>query len=125
MTVRRSRRKRFINGPTQISSLPKTSAPPYGKALSVLQPLMDAGNEIIFFGISEQMSTTCNVVRLIANDHEYTKLHVIDSMSLSTGIGLQVLFAAQLAAEGMSALETVAKVEQRRSKVRASFVVKP
>lgn len=102
---------------------PKTSAPPYEKALSVLQPLMDAGNEIIFFGISEQMSTTCNVVRLIANDHEYTKLHVIDSMSLSTGIGLQVLFAAQLAAEGMSALEIVAKVEQRRSKVRASFVV--
>lgn len=51
------------------------------------------------------------------------RLHVIDSMSLSTGIGLQVLFAAQLAAEGMSALEIVAKVEQRRSKIRASFVV--
>lgn len=102
---------------------PKTSAAPYEKALSVLKPLIDAGDEILFLGISEQMSTTCNVIRLIASDLEYNKLHVIDSMSLSTGIGLQVLYAAELARDGKSAEEIVQRVENRRGKVRASFVV--
>lgn len=102
---------------------PKTAAASYERALEILQPFMDAGDEIIFFGISEQMSTTCNVIRLIGNDQEYDKLHVIDSMNLSTGIGLQILYAAELIADGKSAAEIVERVEQRRSKVRASFVV--
>lgn len=102
---------------------PKTAAIPYDRALAVLEPFMEKGDDIIFFGISEQMSTTCNVVRLVGNDHHYDKLHVIDSMSLSTGIGLQILYAAELVMEGMSAREIVERVERRRNKVRASFVV--
>lgn len=102
---------------------PKTAAPSYDKALSILEPYMKNGDDIIFFGISEQMSTTCNIIRLIGNDHHYDKLHVIDSMNLSTGIGLQILYAAELAKEGLSAQEIIDRVEQRRSKVRASFVV--
>lgn len=102
---------------------PKTAAAPYEKALSVLKPMINAGDEILFFGISEQMSTTCNVIRLIANDLNYDRLHVIDSMSLSTGIGLQILYAAELIREGRSAAEIVTRVEDRRAKVRASFVV--
>lgn len=102
---------------------PKTAAASYERALQTLQPYIDAGDDIIFFGISEQMSTTCNVIRLIASDMEYDKLHVIDSMNLSTGIGLQILYAAELLADGKSATEIVERVEQRRHKVRASFVV--
>lgn len=102
---------------------PKTAAVSFEYAEKVLKPYMDAGDDIIFFGISEKMSTTCNVIRLIGTDAEYNKLHVIDSMNLSTGIGLQVLYAAQLANEGKSAEEIVTLVENRRDKVRASFVV--
>lgn len=102
---------------------PKTSAPSYEHALETLKPFMDAGDDIIFIGISEQMSTTCNVIRLIADDLHYDKLYVIDSMNLSTGIGLQLLYAASLIDEGRSAAEIVEKIEQRRGKVRASFVV--
>lgn len=102
---------------------PKTAAVSYEKALEVLKPLIDNGDDIIFFGISEQMSTTCNVIRLLKDDLEYDKIHVIDSMSLSTGIGLQLLYAAELVREGKTAKEVVSLVENRRSKVRASFVV--
>lgn len=102
---------------------PKTAAIPYDKALEVLEPLMKNGDDILFFGISEQMSTTCNIIRLIANDYNYDRLHVIDSMSLSTGIGLQILYAAQLVKEGLTFEEIIERVENRRSKVRASFVV--
>ncbi len=102
---------------------PKTAAVPYDKALAVLEPYMQNEDDILFFGISEQMSTTCNVIRLLASDQEYNKLHVIDSMSLSTGIGLQILYAAQLVEQGLSVEEIIERVEQRRGKVRASFVV--
>lgn len=102
---------------------PKTSAITFEAAEKILKPMMDAGDEIIYIGISEKMSTTCNVVRLFAQDADYDKLHVIDSMNLSTGIGLQVLYAARLAREGKSAREIIAAVEGRRDKSRASFVV--
>lgn len=102
---------------------PKTAAPSYERALQTLKPFMNAGDDIIFMGISEQMSTTCNVIRLIADDFHYDRLRVIDSMNLSTGIGLQLIYAAELIAEGKSLDEIVEKVEQRRGKVRASFVV--
>lgn len=102
---------------------PKTAAASYERALAILKPFMDAGDEIIFFGISEQMSTTCNIIRLIGEDLHYDKLHVIDSMNLSTGIALQILYAAELVADGKTAKEIVERVEQRRGKVRSSFVV--
>lgn len=102
---------------------PKTSAVTIEYAEKILAPFMENGDDIIFFGISEQMSTTCNIIRMIGNDKNYARLYVIDSMSLSTGIGLQILYAAQLAAQGESAARIVEAVEKRRDQVRASFVV--
>lgn len=102
---------------------PKTAAVSYERALETIKPYMDAGDDIIFIGISEEMSTTCNVMRLIADDFNYDKLHVIDSISLSTGIGLQLLYAAELIKDGKKAEEIVTRIQDRRSKVRASFVV--
>lgn len=102
---------------------PKTAAVTLDNASSLLKPFMDEDREIVFFGISTQMSTTCNVVRLIGEDAGYDKLHVIDSQSLSTGIGLQVLYAARLSMAGESAASIVEKVEKRRSAVSASFVI--
>jgi len=102
---------------------PKTSAVTMEYAEKILKPFMENGDDILFLGISEKMSTTCNVVHLIGENAEYPNLYVIDSMSLSTGIGLQVLYAAKLALEGKSAPEIVRLVEARRAQVRASFVV--
>lgn len=102
---------------------PKTAAVTIDNAASLLKPFMDEDREIVFFGISSQMSTTCNVVRLIGEEAGYDKLHVIDSQSLSTGIGLQVLYAARLSMAGKSAASIVEKVEKRRSAVSASFVI--
>ena len=58
---------------------PKTAAIPFDKAEAVFKPFMAAGDDIIFFGISSKMSTTCNVARLIGEQNEYDRLFVIDS----------------------------------------------
>lgn len=104
-------------------STPKTAAATFEKAAEVLKPFMEEGRDILFFGISTQMSTTCNVIRLIGEDMSYERLFIIDSQNLSTGIGLQVLYAARLAEEGKTAEEITALVSDRRKQVRASFVV--
>ena len=102
---------------------PKTAAISFDKALEVLKPFMENGDDIIFFGISSEMSSTCNVARILAEQEEYNRMFVIDSRNLSTGIGLQVIRAAELAESGMSAEEIVEKIDGARDLVRASFVV--
>lgn len=105
---------------------PKTDAVTSEKAVEILQPFVEAGMDIIFFGISSQLSNTCNVIRTLSEttgDSRYADIRVIDSLNLSAGIGLQVLYAARLAEEGKSTDEIVELVNSRRDKVQASFVV--
>ena len=102
---------------------PKTAAVTFEILENRLSPMMEAGDDIIFIGISEDMSTTCNVVRMFAEEKEYDRLFVINSMNLSSGIGLQVLRAAELAEDGATAEEIVEAVESARGRVRASFIV--
>lgn len=102
---------------------PKTAAVAYDRALEMASAFQKNGDEMIFFGISESMSTTCNVMRMVKEELNYTGMYVIDSQNLSTGIGLQVLRAAELAAQGLAAQEIVTQIEQERGRVRASFVV--
>ena len=104
-------------------STPKTSAIPFDKIEETLKPMVEAGDDIIFIGISEEMSSTCNRIRIFAEDENYDRIFVINSKNLSTGIGLQVLHAAELRDSGMSAEEIVEKIERSRDKVKASFVI--
>lgn len=102
---------------------PKTSATGIERAIEAIKPYVEEGDDIIFFGISEDMSTNCNVIRLAADELDYDRVFVINSMNLSTGIGLQVLRAADMAAEGKSAEDIVEDIKNAREDVRASFVV--
>lgn len=100
---------------------PKTSAVSEERTEALLRPMIEAGDDIIFFCISGLMSSTCNVVGMVGGDYE--RLYVIDSMNLSTGIGLQVIRAAEMAAEGMPAAVIASRIEKARADVRASFVI--
>lgn len=102
---------------------PKTAAPELGTVIDVLSPFVKEGREIIFIGISEQMSVSCNTVRLAAKELDYEKIAVIDSRNLSTGIGLQVMKAARLVKEGISFTELQKELESSRALVRSSFVI--
>ncbi|MBE5907858.1 MAG: DegV family protein [Lachnospiraceae bacterium] len=101
---------------------PKTAAPSVGDMEDFLDA--ESGDEYIVFTISSSMSASFNNARLAGVDLDMEeRVHVIDSANLSTGIGLQVLYAAELAAEGKSAAEIVAAVEAIKPRVRASFVI--
>lgn len=102
---------------------PKTSAVNIAYSKEILKPFMDNGEDIIFFGISSKMSGTCSAINMIAMQEEYDRLFVIDSASLSTGIGLQIIRAIELAEKGLTAEEIVADIESNKANVRASFVI--
>lgn len=103
---------------------PKTSAPALDQAMELLRPYVESKTEVVCFAISEEMSSSANVMRLAAEELEGEELvHIINSANLSTGIGLLVIEAAQMAQKGKSAAEIEAAVEQLKPYVRASFVV--
>lgn len=103
---------------------PKTSAIGLEPTVEAFRPVLAAGDEIVSFAISSQMSSTSNVMRLAAKElGAEDRVHVIDSQNLSTGIGLQVMEAAGLAEAGKSAAEIAAAIEAIKGRVRASFVV--
>ncbi len=103
-------------------AMPKTAAP----SITDIQEYIDknSDDEYIIFTISASMSASFNNCMMAAEDLGAEKrVFVIDSANLSTGIGLQVIKAAELAAQGKSAAEIVAYIEKIRDKVRASFVI--
>ena len=106
------------------NTTPKTSAASMGEAIDAFQPYLANGDEIICFSISSSMSANYKVMCLAAEDLEDEgKVHVIDSANLSTGIGLLVIEAAVMAQEGKTAEEIVARIEELKPLVSASFVV--
>ena len=103
---------------------PKTSAVSFEDASAFVKPMLDAGDELIIFTISSSMSATANVFRMVAEDNNAEdRIHVIDSMNLSTGIGLLVVEAAVMAAAGQSAQEITEEIGRLIPKVRSSFVI--
>lgn len=103
---------------------PRTSAPSPESTLELYKEVYTEGSELICFSISGQMSTSGNVMQLVAEEMGIAdKVTVIDSENLSTGIGHLVLEAAIMAAEGKGRDEIVKRIEALRPLVRASFVV--
>lgn len=103
---------------------PKTSAVGMDTAMATMKSFLDAQDELVVFCISEQMSTTGNVLRMAAQELEAEdRVSVVDSANLSTGIGLLVIEAAIMAKDGRSRAEIVSRIEELKPLVRASFVV--
>ncbi len=83
--------------------------------------LLKDNDAIVHFCISRDMSScyddACRVAQKLGN------VYVVDSRNLSTGIGLLVLEACELAAMGKSAQEIFSAVQSRTDKVVTSFIV--
>ncbi len=100
---------------------PKTAAVSVEMAAEALERFKD--REIIFFGISSKMSSTCDVVRSAAAEAGFDNVKVVDSRNLSTGIGLQIVRACEMSRAGFSQAEIVDAISEKRDSVCASFVV--
>lgn len=75
---------------------------------------------LVHITLSSGLSCTYESAKKASEELE--NVYVIDSKSLSSGEGMQVIYACELAKQGLSAKEIVEKVEARREKTHASFV---
>ena len=101
--------------------LPKTSAINIAENAEFFAELTRDGSAVIHFTISASMSATCSNARLAAE--EFEDVYVVDSKNLSTGNGLLVIAAAEMAGQGMEAKEIAEKVSELAHCVDASFIV--
>lgn len=101
--------------------LPKTTASNVGECIDFFKPFVDDGYTVIHFTISSSMSSTYNNTCMAAS--EFDNVYVIDSKNLSTGGGLLVIAAAEMAKSGMAATDIVSEIEKLTACVDASFVI--
>lgn len=101
--------------------LPKTSAINVVEDMEYFEELTKDGSAVIHFTISSSMSSTYNNACVAAQ--EFENVYVVDAKNLSTGSGLLVLAAAEMAREGLEAQQIVEKLNDLADRVDASFVV--
>lgn len=104
----------------QTGSLPKTSAINEFDYTEFFKK-ENKGEGIIHFSISSKISSAC--ANAISASNNFDNVYVIDSMSLSSGVGLQVMYAIKLRDQGVPIEEAVKLINDRRSAVQISFVV--
>ncbi|MBR6646809.1 MAG: DegV family protein [Clostridia bacterium] len=105
----------------ETGELPKTSAIPIGTFLDVFAELKSDDDELIYFSIGSDFSSSCQNATLAAAEME--NVYVVDTKSLSTGEGILILKACQMARAGAKAQEIVEKMEELKEKVDISFVI--
>ena len=101
--------------------LPKTAAINIAAFEDFFSEYTAQGYSIVLFTISAEMSSTLSNARLAAEDLE--NVYVVDTRNLSTGGGLLVMSAAQMAEEGKSAKEIAEECARLADYVDASFVI--
>ena len=105
-------------------STPKTSAPSLEDMMDILKPILERGNECICLSIAATLSSSGNVMRIAAeNLGAADRVHVLDTKTLSYGIGIMAMKAAEMAQNGAGVKAIIAVLESMANRVHVSFVV--
>ena len=102
--------------------LPKTSAINEYSYTEFFEGLLKEYDAIIHFSISSKLSCACENAMRAAE--KLNNVFVVDSHSLSTGIGLLAIYASELASQGVDAKNIYDNVLERVPYVQASFELK-
>jgi len=101
---------------------PYTSQPPVGVFEELYERLVAQGKRVLCLTITGKHSGTFNAAHLAAQRFGEA-VEVFDSLSLSLGLGLQVLAAARAAQAGRSLRDILALLEDMRARTRLTIVL--
>lgn len=101
--------------------LPKTNAINEFEYTEYFESLKKDCDAVIHICLSGEMSSSCNNAKRAAENVK--NVFVVDSRNLSTGIGLLVIYARELADLGLEPSEIQKRVQERTANVQASFIV--
>jgi len=105
-----------------------TSQPSIGDFVSVYEPLLDEGREIVSIHISAGISGTFEAAgqareRLTAEGKGGERIKLFDSRSAAGGMGLSVVAAAAAAQAGEDADAVLARAERAREELKMWFAI--
>jgi DegV family protein with EDD domain len=109
-------------------NLPTTSQPSVGDFVSVYEPLLADGAEVVSIHISAGISGTTEAARQAAESLERDgkggeRVRVIDSTTAAGALGLLAIAAARAVRRGASAEETEAVVGEARQELKMWFAL--
>jgi DegV family protein with EDD domain len=100
---------------------PTTAAPSIGEFSNRYQKLLDKGcDHVISAHAAHQLTSIVNVAQQAAKDFS-ERVTVVDSLSLSLGLGFQVLAAAESAEAGLEAALSAIESARKRLRVFAAL----
>ncbi len=105
----------------QTGELPSTAAPNLSDCIDFFGRFVAQDYTVIHFTISAEMSSSYSNASIASQ--EFDNVYVVDTRNLSTGGGLLVISACEMAAQGKSAHEIVSQCQALVSKVQASFII--
>jgi DegV family protein with EDD domain len=111
-----SREEFYTRLPT-MSAVPTTAVPPAGEFTAAYRSVSSEAEEVITIVVAASLSGMYNVARLGAREVPDLKVHVVDSGQTTMGLGWMAITAAEAAAEGQSAQEILALIEDLKHRV--------
>lgn len=107
----------------ELDELPKTSALSPADFVKIFTPYIEQGYDVVYTGIGSKISSTFNNAHVARLQFEENRIFLVDSLSLSTGIGLLVLKMCQFRDQGMTAAQIKEAADQVVPKIHAQFAV--
>ncbi len=108
-------REEFIRTMLNINPQPTTAAMPPSIVQPFFERALQEADHIVAVTTPAKLSGVYNAFRLAAEATDPKRITLIDSGSLSMGIGLQVIVAAEAAVQTRSIKDTIAAVQQARN----------
>lgn len=99
-------------------SLPKTGAPSLAAFESMFREQLKQHDAVVSINLAARLSATYDVARRAAETVDPQRITVIDSGSVSIGIGWLAELAVRLSREGLGLAEIAERVDETRSRVR-------
>jgi DegV family protein with EDD domain len=114
-------RKEFYQRLPDFKTHPTTAAPSIGEFARSYQKLLDSGcDHVISIHAAGTLTSMVNIARQAAKEF-FNRVTVIDSLSLSLGLGFQVLAAAESAEDGLEAALNAIELTRKRLSVFAAL----
>ncbi len=97
---------------------PKTSQPTPQAFAEIFEEAKKASNEIIYLSISSELSGTYQSAVIARDMVEYDGIYIVDTRSVTHGIGILADYAVLLAEREETAFEIVEKIEELKHRIR-------
>jgi DegV family protein with EDD domain len=103
--------------------LPTTAQPTATDLVNIYNKLAEEAEEIITIVISHHMSATIQSAEMAREQFNKVPVHIIDSESVSLGLGMMAILAARAAEKGQNAQAVLKLVENLKQKINVIFTV--